>query len=75
MSDTAFEELTKTATSLDYNQRIILLNLLAQSLYSDEIPQFKEGKNGLDEAMAEVERGEVFYYNNVDEMFADAQNA
>ncbi len=75
MSDTAFEELTKTATSLDYNQRIILLNLLAQSLYSDEIPQFKEGKNGLDEAIAEVERGEVFYYNNVDEMFADAQNA
>ena len=74
MSDTAFEELTKTATSLDYNQRIILLNLLAQSLYSDEIPQFKEGKNGLDEAIAEVERGEVFYYNNVDEMFADAQN-
>ena len=39
MSDTAFEELTKTATSLDYNQRIILLNLHAQSLYSDEIPQ------------------------------------
>ena len=75
MSDTAFEELTKTATSLDYNQRIILLNLLAQSLYSDEIPQFKEGKNGLDEAIAEVERGEVFYYNNVDEMFAYAQNA
>ena len=75
MSDTAFEELTKTATSLDYNQRIILLNLLAQSLYSDEIPQFKEGKNGLDEAIAEVERREVFYYNNVDEMFADAQNA
>ena len=75
MSDTAFEELTKTATSLDYNQRIILLNLLAQSLYSDEITQFKEGKNGLDEAIAEVERGEVFYYNNVDEMFADAQNA
>ena len=75
MSDTAFEELTKTATSLDYNQRIILLNLLAQSLYSDEIPQFKEGNNGLDEAIAEVERGEVFYYNNVDEMFADAQNA
>ena len=75
MSDTAFEELTKTATSLDYNQRIILLNLLAQSLYSDEIPQFKERKNGLDEAIAEVERGEVFYYNNVDEMFADAQNA
>ena len=75
MSDTAFEELTKTATSLDYNKRIILLNLLAQSLYSDEIPQFKEGKNGLDEAIAEVERGEVFYYNNVDEMFADAQNA
>lgn len=75
MSDTAFEELTKTATSLDYNQRIILLNLLAQSLYSDEIPQFKEGKNGLDEAIAEVERGEVFYYNNVDEMFADAKNA
>lgn len=75
MSDTAFEELTKTATSLDYNQRVILLNLLAQSLYSDEIPQFKEGKNGLDEAIAEVERGEVFYYNNVDEMFADAQNA
>ena len=75
MSDTAFEELTKTATSLDYNQRIILLNLLAQSLYSDEIPQFKEGKNGLNEAIAEVERGEVFYYNNVDEMFADAQNA
>ena len=75
MSDTAFEELTKTATSLDYNQRIILLNLLAQSLYSDEIPQFKEGKNGLDEAIAEVERGEVFHYNNVDEMFADAQNA
>ncbi|MDD7268320.1 MAG: hypothetical protein SO112_05490 [Treponema sp.] len=75
MSDTAFEELTKTATSLDYNQRIILLNLLAQSLYSDEIPQFKEGKNGLDEAIAEIERGEVFYYNNVDEMFADAQNA
>ena len=75
MSDTAFEELTKTATSLDYNQRIILLNLLAQSLYIDEIPQFKEGKNGLDEAIAEVERGEVFYYNNVDEMFADAQNA
>ena len=75
MSDTAFEELTKTATSLDYNQRIILLNLLAQSLYIDEIPQFKEGKNGLDEAIAEIERGEVFYYNNVDEMFADAQNA
>ena len=75
MSDTAFEELTKTATSLDYNQRIILLNLLAQSLYSDEIPQFKEGKNGLDEAIAEVEFGEVFYYDNVDEMFADAQNA
>ena len=75
MYDTAFEELTETATSLDYNQRIILLNLLAQSLYSDEIPQFKEGKNGLDEAIAEVERGEVFYYNNVDEMFADAQNA
>ena len=75
MSETAFEELTKTATSLDYNKRIILLNLLAQSLYSDEIPQFKEGKNGLDEAIAEVERGEVFYYNNVDEMFADAQNA
>ena len=75
MYDTAFEELTKTATSLDYNKRIILLNLLAQSLYSDEISQFKEGKNGLDEAIAEVERGEVFYYNNVDEMFADAQNA
>ena len=75
MSDTAFEELTKTATSLDYNQRIILLNLLAQSLYSDEIPQFKEGKNGLDEAIVEVECGEVFNYNNVDEMFADAQNA
>ncbi len=75
MSDKAFAELTKTATSLDYNQRIILLNLLAQSLYNDEIPQFKDGKNGLDEAIAEVEHGEVFYYDTVDEMFADAKNA
>lgn len=75
MSDKAFAELTKTATSLDYNQRIILLNILAQSLYNDQIPQFEEGKNGLDEAIAEVERGEVFYYDTVDEMFTDAQNA
>lgn len=73
MSDTAFAELTKTATALNYNQRIILLNLLAQSFYDDEIPQYKEGMNGLDEAIAEVERGEVFYYDNVDEMFADAK--
>ena len=75
MSDTAFAELTKTATSLDYNQRIILLNMLAQSLYNDEIPQFTDGKNGLDKAISEAQHGEVFYYDNVDEMFADAQNA
>jgi hypothetical protein len=75
MSDAAFAELTKTATALDYNHRIILLNLLAQSLYSDEISQHEEGMNGLDEAIAEVECGEVFYYDTVDEMFEDARNA
>ena len=75
MSNAAFAELTKTATSLDYDQRVILLNLLAQSLYRDETPLHQEGLNGLDKAIAEVERGEVFYYDSVDEMFADAKNA
>ena len=75
MSDAAFAELTKTATALDYNHRIILLNLLAQSLYSDEISQHEEGMNGLDEAIAEVERGEYSVYKNFDELLADAKNA
>lgn len=74
MSDAAFAELTKTATALDYNHRIILLNLLAQSLYSDEISQHEEGMNGLDEAIAEVERGEYSVYKNFDELLADAKN-
>ena len=75
MSEAAFAELTKTATALDYNHRIILLNLLAQSLYSDEISQHEEGMNGLDEAIAEVERGEYSVYKNFDELLADAKNA
>ena len=29
---------------------------------------------GLDEAIAEEEKGEVFYYDSVDEMFADIKN-
>ena len=73
MSDAAFAELTTTV--LDYNHRIILLNLLAQSLYSDEISQHEEGMNGLDEAIAEVERGEYSVYKNFDELLADARNA
>ena len=73
MSDAAFAELTTTV--LDYNHRIILLNLLAQSLYSDEISQHEEGMNGLDEAIAEVERGEYSVYKNFDELLADAKNA
>lgn len=32
-----------------------------------------EDTTALDEAIAEVERGEVFYYDSVDEMFADIE--
>ena len=75
MSDVAFAELTKTATALDYDHRIILLNLLAQSLYKDEIPLHQDAMNGLDEAIAEEKRGEVFYYDNFDDLMADVKNA
>ena len=71
MSDAAFAELTKRATALDYNHRIILLNLLAQSLCNDEISQYEEGMNGLDEAIAEVKRGEYSVYKNFDELLAE----
>ena len=75
MSDVAFAELTKTAITLDYDQRIILLNLLAQSLYKDEIPLHQDAMSGLDEAIAEEKRGEVFYYDNFDDLMADVKNA
>lgn len=75
MSDTAFAELTKTATALDYDHRVILLNILAQSLYPDEIPQHEDAMNGLDEAIAEEKRGEVFYYDSFDDLMADVKNA
>ena len=75
MSETAFAELTRTATALDYDQRVELLNLLAQSLYADEAPRHEDAMNGLDEAIAEEKRGEVRYYDTVDEMFEDIRNA
>lgn len=73
MSETAFAQLTKTATELDYNHRVELLNLLAQSLYPDEITQDKKAMNGLDEAIEEVKRGEVSYYDSFDEMLEDVK--
>ena len=75
MSDAAFAELTKTATALDYDHKIILLNILAQSLYPDEVSQYEEGINGLDEAIAEEKRGDVFYYDSFDDLMADIKNA
>lgn len=75
MSDAAFAELTKTATALDYDHKIILLNILAQSLYTDEVSQYEEGINGLDEAIAEEKRGDVFYYDSFDDLMADIKNA
>lgn len=36
MSDVSFAELTKTATELDYEQRVELLNVLAQTLYKNK---------------------------------------
>lgn len=73
MTETAFAELTRTATALDYNHRIILLNSLAQSLYKDEIPQYENAMNGLDEAIAQVERGEVEVFDTFDDFKAAMQ--
>ncbi len=70
MSDTAFAELTKTATSLEYARRVELLNLLAQSLY-DDIPSREEAENGLDEAIREVERGEYTTYGAFGELLSE----
>ena len=36
MSEAAFSELAQKATSLDYNHRVLLLTLLAQSLHNEE---------------------------------------
>lgn len=53
--------------------------------YMEEVSEFLDfllfrsheetAKNGLDEAIEEVKRGEVFYYDTVDEMMADLKNA
>lgn len=73
MSDVSFAELTKNATSLDYGRRVELLNLLAQSLY-DEIPGHGKPSNGLDDAIAEVERGEYSTYGNFGELLAEIEH-
>ncbi|MBP5328271.1 MAG: hypothetical protein J6W46_06460 [Spirochaetaceae bacterium] len=75
MTEKKFAELSQAAAELDYNHRITLLNLLAQSLYKDEIPQYKDAMNGLDEAIAEEKRGEVYYYDTFDDLMADLKNA
>ena len=75
MTEKKFAELSQAAAELDDNHRITLLNLLAQSLYKDEIPQYKAAMNGLDEAIAEEKRGEVYYYDTFDDLMADLKNA
>ena len=65
---------------LSYAEQLSLMAYLVKLLQereaeNDGFEGDEEARNGLDEAIAEVERGEGFYYDSVDEMFADAKNA
>lgn len=81
MSDMAFAQLTQTATALDYKHKLMLLTLIAQSLYNDEVGGKNDGFSGgeeerakLDEAIAEFKRGEYEVFESFDDFKAAMTN-
>lgn len=62
MSDVTFAELTKTATELDYEQRVELLNALAQTLYKNKAELTPQKKRKFGSA-----KGKFVYPKDFDE--------
>ena len=62
MSETAFAELTQTATALDYDHRVTLLTLLAQSLHKEDLPPVHAKKRQFGSA-----KGKFVYPTDFDE--------
>ena len=62
MSETAFAELTQTATALDYDHRVTLLTLLAQSLRKEDLPPVHAKKRQFGSA-----KGKFIYPTDFDE--------